>query len=115
MNAAKFASAWSTRHDQIIKVVLPEVAAEKLKRNLAVVLARRCELGLPEYDSRKKQTQGGGLRPWTRREDALVRKLPPSEVAKRTGRTIGAVRTRRTRLLKETSDKVQSRKTGRMK
>ncbi len=115
MNAVKIESAWSTRHDEIIKVVSPEVAAEKLERTLAVVLARRRELGLPEYDSRKKQTQGGGLRPWTRQEDALVRKLPPSEVAKRTGRTLGAVRTRRTKLLKETSDKAQSRKAGRTK
>jgi hypothetical protein len=100
MNAVKIESAWSAHHDEIIKIVSPEVAAEKLERTLAVVLARRRELGLPEYDSGKKQTPGGHLRPWTQQEDALVRKLPPSEVAKRIGRTLGAVMTRRTRLSK---------------
>jgi hypothetical protein len=38
-------------------------------------------------------------RPWTAEEDALVRQLPPGEVAGRTGRTMKAVLSRR-RLLK---------------
>jgi hypothetical protein len=54
---------------------------------LARLLARRLGLGVPQ-------------RPdvWTPEEDALVRGLPPAEAARRTGRSVGAVYARRSRL-----------------
>jgi hypothetical protein len=39
---------WTERHDLVIQIASPEVAAEKLGRPLAVVLARREVLGLPD-------------------------------------------------------------------
>jgi hypothetical protein len=40
-------AVWTDRHDLLIKVASPEVAAEKLGRTVESVLARRKELGLP--------------------------------------------------------------------
>jgi hypothetical protein len=39
---------WTQRHDLVIQIASPEVAAEKLRRSLAAVLARREQLGLPD-------------------------------------------------------------------
>jgi hypothetical protein len=39
---------WTERQDLVIQIASPEVAAEKLGRSLAAVLARRQELGLPD-------------------------------------------------------------------
>ena len=49
---------WTPREDGIIRVVSPEVAAEKLGRPVAVVLARRLNLGLPDFEPRRKSLQG---------------------------------------------------------
>jgi hypothetical protein len=57
--------------------------------------------GLPGGDSLARlldRERGGparGRRHWTRREDGLLRRLPPAEAARRTGRTVGAVYERR--------------------
>jgi hypothetical protein len=39
---------WTQRHDLVIQIASPEVAAEKLGRSVAAVLARREQLGLPD-------------------------------------------------------------------
>jgi hypothetical protein len=39
---------WTERHDLVIQIASPEVAAEKLGRSVAAVLARREELGLAD-------------------------------------------------------------------
>ena len=57
-------------------------------------------------EARRKHSETNkrrGIRPpvgrlWTPEEDALLGALPDSEVAKRTGRTLGAVRSRRVEL-----------------
>jgi hypothetical protein len=63
--------------------------------------------GLPAGDSLVRLLARHGRRPrqwavgpntWTAAEDDLLRRLPPAEVARRTGRTVGAVCARRSRL-----------------
>jgi hypothetical protein len=41
-------TVWTERHDLVVQIASPEVAAEKLGRSVAAVLARREELGLPD-------------------------------------------------------------------
>jgi hypothetical protein len=49
---------WTERHDQIIQIVPPEIAAEKLGRTIEAVLARRLELGLPDpLSNRERQAR----------------------------------------------------------
>jgi hypothetical protein len=47
---------------------------------------------------RKRGTLVPGTIPWTAEEDQLLKTLPPEEVARRTGRTLTAIYTRRRRL-----------------
>jgi hypothetical protein len=49
---------WTARADWIVRVASPEVAAEKLGRTVAAVLARRRNLGLPDFEPRRKSLQG---------------------------------------------------------
>ena len=103
MRLSKADSAtWTAREDAVVEIVSPEVAATKLGRAVAAILNRRRELGLPQREAGNEKTRRGAPRPWTTAEDALVCKLSPLEVAKRTGRTIGAAKTRRTKLFKVT-------------
>ena len=51
---------WTQREDLVIRIVSPEIAAEKLERSVAAVLARRLELGLPDFEPRKKSPQHKG-------------------------------------------------------
>jgi len=46
--------SWTPRHVQIIKIVSPEVAAKKLGLTVAVVLARRKQLGLSKFEPQAK-------------------------------------------------------------
>jgi hypothetical protein len=49
---------WTQRHDQIIEIASPEVAAEKLGRTIEAVLGRRKELGLPDpLSSRERRAR----------------------------------------------------------
>jgi len=41
-------TAWTERQDLVVQIASPEVAAEKLGRPVAAVLARREALGLPD-------------------------------------------------------------------
>jgi hypothetical protein len=70
---------------------------------------------LPEREAGNEKTRRGAPRPWTTAEDALVRKLSPLEVAKRTGRTIGAAKTRRAKLFKVTGTGKSQRNSRRPK
>jgi hypothetical protein len=105
-------ATWTAREDAVVEIVSPEVAATKLGRAVAAILNRRRELGLPEREARNDKNRRGAPRPWTAAEDALVRKLSPTEVAKRTGRTIGAAKTRRAKLHKATGTRKSRRKSG---
>jgi hypothetical protein len=108
-------ATWTAREDAVVEIVSPEVAATKLGRTVTAILDRRRELGLSEPEARNEKDRRGSLRPWTTEEDALVRKLSPPEVAKRTGRTIGAVKTRRAKLSKDAGTRKTLRKSGRPK
>jgi len=48
---------WTARHDQIIQIASPEVAAEKLGRTVKDVLARRQVLGLPDPLSSRERLE----------------------------------------------------------
>ena len=48
---------WNARHDLIVQIASPEVAAEKLGRTVESVLARRLELGLPDPLSRRERLE----------------------------------------------------------
>jgi hypothetical protein len=39
---------WTDHKDLIVRIVSPEVAADKLDRSIDAVMARRRELGLPD-------------------------------------------------------------------
>jgi hypothetical protein len=62
---------------------------------------RRGDRGLPGGDSlarllaRRRGHRPGERRPWTPEEDEFVQALQAKEAARRTGRTLGAVYTRR--------------------
>jgi hypothetical protein len=97
-------ATWTARDDAVVEIVSPEVAAMKLGRTVEAILGRRRELGLPEPGARrrrKRAKQTGPSPRWSPEEDALIRKLPPSEAAQKTGRTRAAVMNRRSKLLKE--------------
>jgi hypothetical protein len=49
--------AWTARHDLVIQIASPEVAAEKLGRTVESVLARRLELGLADPLSRRQRLE----------------------------------------------------------
>jgi hypothetical protein len=48
-------TAWTERHDLVIQIASPEVAAEKLGRTVEAVLARRLELGLHDPLTRRER------------------------------------------------------------
>jgi hypothetical protein len=52
-------TTWTARHDLVVEIASPEVAAEKLGRTVEAVLARRLELGLHDpltsRDRRERQ------------------------------------------------------------
>ena len=54
-------ASWTAREDQVVEIVSPQVAAEKLGRTLEAVLTRRHTLQLAGFVSRKrrKPTEGG--------------------------------------------------------
>ena len=55
---------WTERQDLVIQIASPEVAAEKLGRSLAPVLARREVLGLPDpLSSRERMARQKGSQP----------------------------------------------------
>jgi hypothetical protein len=53
---------WTEREDLVIRIASPEIAADKLCRSVAAVLRRRLELGLPDFDPRRKSPQHKGQR-----------------------------------------------------
>jgi len=50
-------TAWTARHDLVVQIASPEVAAEKLGRTVESVLARRLELGLPDPLSSRERRE----------------------------------------------------------
>jgi len=50
-------TVWTARHDLVVQIASPEVAAEKLGRTVESVLARRLELGLPDPLSSRERRE----------------------------------------------------------
>lgn len=48
---------WSPREDLVVRIIAPEMAAEKLGLPVAEVKARRTDLGLGKFVARRKWKQ----------------------------------------------------------
>jgi hypothetical protein len=72
---------------------LPEVRAKIGRKGRKLTAAHRSKLSAANLRNGTRPPNGSPL--WTAREDALVRELRPKDVAKRTGRTLPAVYSRR--------------------
>jgi hypothetical protein len=88
------------------EAIAKQAAAMRGKRlaNHVIEAVRRAHLGKKASDETRRKMREThlrrgslppGVRPWTKREDALLRRLPASEVARRTGRSIRGVYKRR--------------------
>jgi hypothetical protein len=53
---------WTARHDSVVAIASPEVAAEKLGRTIESVLARRLKLGFPDPVTRRERLAKQKLR-----------------------------------------------------
>ena len=69
--------------------------AGKVGRSVNAVRVMRERLGIPNPAARPGAY---GSPPWSAQQDDLVRRLPPAEAARRTGRTLSAVYSRRSLL-----------------
>src|SRR4051794_11537712 len=99
------AKLWTPYYDLVISIASPQVAAEKLGRTVAEVLARRIDLGLPDIATADRRGKARSI-PWTAQEDELVRTLSLNDAVKRTKRTRSEVAYRRTALKKQGKLKV---------
>jgi len=75
-----------------------DVVAARVGRSVNAVRVMRQRLGIPNPAPRP---HAGGRPRWTAEQDDLVRRLPPWEAARRTGRTLRAVRCRRSVLARK--------------
>jgi hypothetical protein len=83
---------WTKAQLQLLGKEPDEVVAGKVGRTPNAVRVKREELGIPNPTA----PRGARGRPrWTAAEDELAYRLPPAETARRTGRTLGAVYSRR--------------------
>jgi hypothetical protein len=71
------------------------VVAARIGRTVGAVRVMRDRLGIPNPAARPGAY---GSPPWSAEEDDLVDRLPPAEAARRTGRTLNAVYSRRSLL-----------------
>ena len=72
--------SWTPRHDQIIKIVSPEVAAKKLGLTVEVVLARRKQMGLSKFEPQAKPAHGLSNRQRRAKQSAGARKKPAKAI-----------------------------------
>lgn len=97
--------AWAKARDPVRRAKIAAAKRGKKRPPHVLEALRKANLGRPlTAEHRKKlikaQRKRGARppkagRPWTAKEDALLRKLPAAEVAKRTGRTVQACYDRR--------------------
>jgi len=83
---------WRNREERLLGKLADAEVAERTGRSLTAVRKRRAALGL------RNPAEGYGpdrSPPWTPEEDELVKTLRPAEAARRTGRTLSAVYSRR--------------------
>jgi hypothetical protein len=85
---------WTKQEDELVRTLRPAEVVKQTGRTLNVVSARRRALGLPDGRANRRLPMSLPGR-WTPKEDELVRRLTAGEAARRTGRTLTAVYTRR--------------------
>ncbi len=86
---------WLPNEVAMLGTMTDAEVARITSRSLAAVGKKRLSLGRPPLHA---GPEGVHLKIWTAEEDELVRTLPPELVAKRTGRSIKSVYSRRTTL-----------------
>ena len=64
-------ASWTAREDQVVEIVSPEIAAEKLGRTVEAVLARRHTLQLTGFVPRKSRKPTEGGRRWSVNEKGV--------------------------------------------
>jgi hypothetical protein len=89
------AVVWSPEEIALVGTLPDAEVARRIGRSRAAVSKKREALGRPALTKTP-----AGARPllWTATEDEAVRTLPPREAARRTGRTVHAVHSRRRKL-----------------
>jgi hypothetical protein len=85
---------WTPREDEWLRTLPAAEVAKQTGRTLKAVWSRRRILGLPDGRANRRlpMTMAGR---WAPEDDELVRRLKAGEAARRTGRTLTAVYTRR--------------------
>jgi hypothetical protein len=86
---------WTPEQLQLLGKEPDHVVAGKVGRSVTAVRIMRQRLGLPSPAARPG---ANGSPRWSAAEDDLVRRLSPAEAARRTGRTLAAVYSRRSLL-----------------
>jgi len=86
---------WTQEQLQLLGKEPDAVVAGKVGRSVNAVRVMRGRLGIPNPAARPVAF---GSPRWSAKQDELVRRLPPAEAARRTGRTLTAVYSRRSRL-----------------
>jgi hypothetical protein len=100
--------AWAKARDPGRRAKIAAARQGKSRPTHVIEAMRQAHLGKPlsaetrrkmsEAHKRRKSWPPAAGRPWTAKEDELVRKLRPAEAAKQTGRTLSAVINRRFKL-----------------
>jgi hypothetical protein len=86
---------WTLEQLRMLGTAPDAVVATRIGRTALAVRVMRDRLGIPNPAA---MPGAYGSPPWTEEEDDLVYRLPPAEAARQTGRTLGAVYSRRTML-----------------
>jgi len=89
---------WTRAQLRLLGKYPDDVVAARVGRSVNAVRVMRQRLGIPNPAPRP---HAGGRPRWTAEQDDLVRRLPAWEAARRTGRTLRAVRCRRSVLARK--------------
>lgn len=88
---------WTGQEDAWLRSLRIAEVVERTGRTRIAVMSRRHDLGLPDARPGRRVSMSVPGR-WTPKLDAIIRKLTPIEAAKKTGRSLSAVYTRRNQL-----------------
>jgi hypothetical protein len=86
---------WTPEQLQLLGTAPDAVVAARIGRTALAVRVMRDRLGIPNHAARPGAY---GSPRWSAQEDDLVYRLPPADAARRTGRTLNAVYSRRSLL-----------------
>jgi hypothetical protein len=98
---------WSKLHDKRVHAKIAATKRGKPRPPHVIEAVRQAKIGRKQSAATRRKCSEtckargilpAGVRPWTAEEDAMLDKFSQAEVAERTGRTLQAVRVRRSRL-----------------